>query len=256
MKAITGLISGIGCLLAVSALAAEPVSRTANNGNLVMQDIPPIPEQIVADLNRYQNVRSAGFRDWTVDGKGIYVTTRFGDVSQIHRVDMPGGARYQVTFYKEPIGGVVRQPGGSNVIFTRDAGGSEFSQLFLLNPVDGTTTMLTDGESRNRSTTWDRQGRRVAYMSTRRNGASNDIWMMDPIKARLGAARTMTIATGPSASVNLATAKTMSRRNWKSTQPASLAFERTTFARNSRSTIRVSTPCPGAVRFLSTRWKS
>jgi len=166
--------------VAMSALAAAPVTRTVNNGNLVMEDIPDIPAEIVNDLNRYQNVRSASFREWTEDGRGMYISTRFGDVSQIHRVDMAGGARTQVTFYNEPIGGVTRQPGGRNIIFTRDAGGSEFSQVFLLDPIDGTTTMLTDGESRNRSVQWDRNGRRIAYTSTARNGRSNDLWMMDP----------------------------------------------------------------------------
>jgi len=166
---------------AAGTLSAAEIQRTeANNGNLIMEDIPPIPAEIVDGLNRYQNVRSASFRDWTADGSGMYISTRFGDVSQIHRVDMPGGARHQVTFYKEPIGGVSRQPGGSKVIFTRDAGGSEFSQIFLLDPIDGVTTLLTDGESRNGATLWDREGRRVAYQSTRRNGASNDVWMMDP----------------------------------------------------------------------------
>ena len=40
--------------------------------------------------------------------------------------------------------------------------------------------MLTDGESRNGAVEWDREGRRIAYQSTRRNGASNDVWLMDP----------------------------------------------------------------------------
>jgi dipeptidyl aminopeptidase/acylaminoacyl peptidase len=93
---------------------------------------------------------------------------------------MAGGARRQITFYKEPVGSVTRQPGGSSVIFTRDAGGSEFTQIFQLDPVAGTTKMLTDGESRNGSTAWDRQGRQLAYQSTRRNGASNDVWLMEP----------------------------------------------------------------------------
>ncbi len=180
MRTSVNVLTGMICLFAPYAFAAEPDVRTANNGNLVMQDIPPIPEEIVADLNRYQNVRSATFREWTEDGKGVYISTRFGDVNQIHRVAMPGGARHQITFFDEPVGGVNRQPGGNNVIFTRDAGGSEFSQIFLLDPVDGATTMLTDGESRNGGATWDRDGRRIAYSSTRRNGASNDVWMMDP----------------------------------------------------------------------------
>ena len=181
MKNNLKMMMGGGIVLAATfSLAADVQRVTANNGNLIMEDIPEIPSQIVDDLSRYLNVRSASFRDWTADGKGIYVSTRFGDVNQIHRVDMPGGARKQITFYEEPIGDVTRQPGGSNVLFTRDAGGSEFAQIFLLDPVDGITTMLTDGQSRNGSTVWDRDGRRIAYQSTRRNGASNDVWMMDP----------------------------------------------------------------------------
>ncbi len=164
----------------MSSAGAEPVTRTANNGNLVMEDVPEIPADIVDSLNRYLNVRSASFREWAADGRSLYITTRFADVSQLHRVAMPGGARHQVTFFDEPIGGISRQPGGSSIIFTRDAGGSEFSQVFLLDPVDGATTMLTDGESRNGGVTWDRDGRRIAYTSTARNGAANDLWMMDP----------------------------------------------------------------------------
>ena len=172
-------------LIIFAATAAAPAvadveHRTANDGNLIMEDVPEVPERIVDNLNRYQNVRAANFRDWTEDGKGLYITTRFGDVDQLHRVDMPGGARHQLTFYNEPIGGISRQPDGKRLLFTRDAGGSEFSQIFLLDPETGGAPMLTDGESRNGAAVWDRDGRRIAYQSTRRNGASNDIWMMEP----------------------------------------------------------------------------
>ena len=181
MKTCKNWFTGLTlCLLATIAASADIVSSTANNGNLVMEDVPAIPDEIVAGLNRYQNVRSAAFRDWTQDSDGVYVTTRFGDVRQIHRVDMPGGARTQITFYDEPIGGVTRQPHGTKLAFTRDAGGSEFSQIFMLDPEEGSATMLTDGESRNGAVVWDRDGRRIAYQSTRRNGASNDVWLMDP----------------------------------------------------------------------------
>jgi len=160
-------------------VSADIEQRTANNGNLVMEDIPEIPLSVVTDLNRYQNVRSAGFLDWTQDGQGIYVSTRFGDVSQIHRVAHPGGARQQITFFKEPVGGVQRQPKGQQLIFSMDAGGNEFSQIFLLDPTGADAVMLTDGESRNGAVVWDRLGQRIAYQSTRRNGASNDVWLME-----------------------------------------------------------------------------
>ena len=171
-------------LLAVAALpvafAVDVSLRTANEGQLVMEDVPEIPDDIITGLNRYQNVRSARFRGWQDDGEGIFITTRFADVDQLHRVDMPMGARHQVTYSNEPMGAIAKQKNGSNIIFTRDAGGSEFAQLFLLDPATGNDVMLTDGESRNGSAIWDRDGRRIAYQSTARNGASNDVWLMDP----------------------------------------------------------------------------
>lgn len=157
--------------------------RTLNNGQLVMEDIPEITRAIVSALNRYQNVRTAAFRAWVEDGNGIYVSTRFGDVVSIHRVDMPLGARRQQTFYDEPIGGISRQPGGRRLLFTRDSGGSERAQIFIFDPQTSDAEMLTDGESRNKAAVWNRRGNRIAYQSTRRNGASNDIWIMDPADA-------------------------------------------------------------------------
>jgi dipeptidyl aminopeptidase/acylaminoacyl peptidase len=175
----TLIIALAGFALALPAIA-DVEHRVANNGNLVMEDVPEIPADIVQSLNRYQNVRSASFEAWSGDGESLFIDTRFGDVGQLHRVDMPMGARHQVTFYKEPVGAVARQPGGSKLVFTRDAGGSEFSQIFLLDPDGGDAQLLTDGESRNGAMLWDREGRRLAYQSTRRNGASNDIWLADP----------------------------------------------------------------------------
>ena len=160
--------------------AAEVVKTSANNGELIMEDVPAIPDDVVRSLNRYQNVRSAAFADWAPDGDGIYVTTRFDDVRQLHRVTQPNGARRQLTFYTEPVSGVDRQPNGPKLVFRQDAGGSEFAQLFLFDPATGSAVMLTDGESRNGAVQWDRDGRRFAYQSTRRNGASNDVWIMDP----------------------------------------------------------------------------
>jgi dipeptidyl aminopeptidase/acylaminoacyl peptidase len=175
------MLAGSAALLILSAIASAEVTTTeTNNGNLVMQDVPAIPAALVASLNRYQNVRSASFLDWTQDGNGIFVSTRFGDVNQVHRVGHAGGAREQITFFREPVSSLQRQPGGSKMVFTMDAGGSEFSQIFLLDPAGNEdAAMLTDGESRNNSVVWDRSGQWIAYLSTRRNGASNDVWMMD-----------------------------------------------------------------------------
>ena len=179
-----GAFMPIWVLLLVSSIAfGEVENRTLNDGNLVLEDVPEIPREVFLDLYRFQNVRAAAFRAWTADSQSIYVSTGFGDVDSIHRVDMPLGARRQVTFYEEPVGGIAGQPGTDRLVFTRDAGGSEFAQLFLLDPVTGEAEMLSDGESRNGAVLWDRRGTRITFQSTRRNGASNDVWIMDPESA-------------------------------------------------------------------------
>lgn len=170
----------LALLLLSITLLANSKQSTLNNGNLVLQNIPEIPEQLKLDLNRYQNVRSASFVDWAEDDESIYITTRFGDVSQLHLVRQPAGARYQMTFFKEPIGSVKKKPGSSELSFTMDAGGSEFSQIFMMDPKTGTNHMISDGESRNGQTVWNNSGTKMAYQSTKRNGASNDLWIIDP----------------------------------------------------------------------------
>jgi len=167
-------------LLLPFGAAAEVERRSVHDGNLILEDIPIIPCEIIGGLNRYQNVRSAGFRAWAADGKSLYVSTGFGDVASIHRVDMALGARSQITFYDEPVGGITGQPGKDQLLFTRDTGGSEFAQIFALDIASGEARLLSDGESRNGVMLWDRGGTRIAYQSTRRNGRSNDLWIMDP----------------------------------------------------------------------------
>jgi dipeptidyl aminopeptidase/acylaminoacyl peptidase len=95
---------------------------------------------------------------------------------------MPGGARYQVTFYQEPVGSAEYLPNDPNsFLFTRDSGGNEFAQLFRFDLPSGTATLLTDGgRSQNGGWVWDRTKTKIIYTSTRRNGADRDLWLMDP----------------------------------------------------------------------------
>jgi len=174
------VLSAFLLVLASARLDAQPPPerRTVLDGTVVLEDAPEVPPRIEEALNRYQNVRSAGFVDWTADGRGITIGTRFADVVQIHRVEMPGGARRQLTFYDEPASGISRRPGTEEVLFSMDVGGSEFYQLWLLDPATGEARRLTEGSSRNSGAEWSEDGTRLAWTSTRRNGRSNDVWVM------------------------------------------------------------------------------
>ena len=158
-------------------IISEVTSTPLNNGRLILEDIPVIPQRISDDISRYQNIRSGSFQNFNEDGTEMYISTRFGNVSQLHKVKKPGGARFQLTYFEEPIGSINRQPDGEVIAFTMDAKGNENAQVFILNPKNGEYKMLTDGISRNGSPVWSEDGEKIAYRSNKRNGASNDVWI-------------------------------------------------------------------------------
>ena len=149
--------------------------------NLVAEGVPAIPPELRADAGRYLEFRSASFSSWHPVRREMLVSTRFADAPQLHLVKLPGGARRQLTFTPEPVGGGSFQPkSGESIVFAQDSGGGEFYQLHRYDLADGRITLLTDGKSRNSGPTWARSGKWFAYTSTRRNGKDNDVHVIQP----------------------------------------------------------------------------
>ncbi len=149
--------------------------------NLVTENIPTFTPELRADVGRYLEFRGAAFSSWHPQRREMLIVTRFADTPQLHLVKAPGGARRQLTFLPEPVaGGSFRPKTGECIVFSQDAGGGEFFQLYRYDLVDGKITRLTDGKSRNTGAHWSRTGQQLAYTSTRRNGKDNDIYVIDP----------------------------------------------------------------------------
>jgi dipeptidyl aminopeptidase/acylaminoacyl peptidase len=146
-------------------------------GNLVLDGIPETPDSVVEALNRYQHARIASLRSWLPDGRGILITTRFGETYQIHRVAQPGGARIQTTFFSEPTTEATASPNPqrNGYIFRSDIGGSENYQLLYHDMDTGISRRITSGEGRNGAALWSNDGNRFAYYTTRRNGRDWDV---------------------------------------------------------------------------------
>jgi dipeptidyl aminopeptidase/acylaminoacyl peptidase len=177
--------AALAALATLSPSAQGPQQRIiAPADNLVVEGVPPIPASLADEVRRYTEARGAGFADWHPAKREMLVSTRFGNTAQIHHVRMPGGARTQLTFFNEPVRAATFEPtGGRYFIFGRDVGGNEFVQLYRYDAADGTITLLTDGgRSQNGGVIWSTKGDRIAYGSTRRNGADRDVYVMDPAK--------------------------------------------------------------------------
>ena len=153
------------------------------NENLVLEGLPPIPQRIMAEVERYTEFRGAGLRSWHPTRREMLIATRFGDTAQVHQVQFPLGSRKQLTFFSERVSGATYQPTtGDYFVFSKDAGGNEFAQNYRYDLDSKTVTLLTDGESKNTRGIWSPRGDRMVYTSTRRNGQDWDLYVIDPLE--------------------------------------------------------------------------
>ncbi|MDP4605282.1 MAG: prolyl oligopeptidase family serine peptidase [Erythrobacter sp.] len=157
---------------------AAPAPAVPIPAALTAEAMPPIPLAMADRVRPYLEARGAGFAGWDPNSRAILISTRFANVNQLHRVDMPLGARTQISFEAEPVSGGYAPTKGDIILVTKDRGGDEYYQLHTLK--DGRLTLLTDGKSRNQPGAWSKDGTLIGYSSTARNGVDSDLYVMDP----------------------------------------------------------------------------
>ncbi|MBX3745186.1 MAG: prolyl oligopeptidase family serine peptidase [Verrucomicrobiae bacterium] len=170
--------------LALALALTAAVAQAAPVPDQVVADgIPALPGGLAERVAPYLEFRIASFQDWHPQRRNVLLTTRFADTAQLHLVQLPGGARRQLTFLPDPVASGTFLPGdGSRIVFQQDTGGGEFFQLFRLDRDTGDITLLTDGKSRNTFPRWAQDSRQLAYASTRRTGRDTDFYRLDPVQ--------------------------------------------------------------------------
>ncbi len=170
--------------LPIAVLRAADAPDPRRPSAIETNGVPPIPDELWQRLRQYQNMRSASFQDWSPDGKGILITTRFGNLSQLHRVYEPGGRREQITFFDEPVSGnFIPQVQDGAVLMTMSRGGDENDQVLLLDQAKFRTLLLTDGKSRHSLDAVRHDGSQVIIGGNQRNGRDTDLYIADPRQA-------------------------------------------------------------------------
>jgi dipeptidyl aminopeptidase/acylaminoacyl peptidase len=160
-----------------AAIALPRVER----GNLTFDNIPEPAAGLSEKLDAYLNARQATPLGFSPKGQ-LLITTRFGDVDQLHLVEHPAGERRQLTFLREPItqAAFSPNPGRSAYVYLKDVGGDENAQLYYQRLGEPTAKLLTDGKSLNGGPVWSNSGREVAFFTTARDGVSHDIDIVEP----------------------------------------------------------------------------
>lgn len=162
-----------------TTVRAQSAPGRVERGTLIYDGIPDASGTEQAGLQRYLESRSASLAGWLANGD-LLIATRFANTAQLHRVRAPLGMREQVTFETEPVSLAEPNPFSPDVVlFGKDVGGNENTQLHLLDLKSGTAKRLTDGKSLHGTPVWAHDGKRLAFHGNGRDGRSYDIYVAD-----------------------------------------------------------------------------
>jgi len=158
------------------------------NENLRVEGIPPIPASLAAEVAAYTEFRPRSLASWHPQRLEMVVSTRAKNTVQLFAVDRAGGTLRQLTDFDEPVRSGGWWPAKPDVlVFGRDAGGNEQSQLFRLDPGAKAPVLLTDANRTHGVVGMNRARDRLLVSSTdvdksaRRENPSIDLSLLDPL---------------------------------------------------------------------------
>jgi dipeptidyl aminopeptidase/acylaminoacyl peptidase len=136
----------------------------------------------VADelLTRLLGARSSVIADVAADGSELLVRCDDTGSMQVYRLPAIGGARIQLTFLDEPVSSARYIPGTDDVVIAVDRGGNENYQLWLVDRDGGELrALLVEENIKHDLGDVSRDGRLIAFTSTKRNGVDIDVYLLD-----------------------------------------------------------------------------
>jgi dipeptidyl aminopeptidase/acylaminoacyl peptidase len=181
------LALAVASLAAACATAPEPA--VAPNENLKVEGIPPIPASLAAKVAPYTEFRPRFLASWHPVKHELVVTTRANNTAQLFDVRAPLAAPVQLTDFAEPVRNGAWWPAKPDtLLFVRDAGGNERSQLYRLDPGAKAPVLLTDDARQHQILAINRARDRLLVGSTdvdqpgvRRESPTLDVTVLDPL---------------------------------------------------------------------------
>ena len=186
------LLRCVGATLAITASQIIHAQFLAPASNLVLEGVPPIPNELVTKIQPYTDFKRSTMAAWHPTKPGILIRTRASNTNQLHLVATPGSAPEQLTDFADAVfDGSFQPKKGEYVLFEKSSGGDEAFRIYRLDLATQTVTPITSLSSeRERASTpaWNRKGDRIVYSTVTldRNNASRmaitKAYIADPLK--------------------------------------------------------------------------
>ena len=157
----------VGALFALAVATAFAQDVVTPNANLLADGIPAIPKAIADKVSLYTEFRGFGFVGWHPKERSMLVRHREqgANIAQIYWLKSPGGKLEQITDFPDPVSTASFAPHhGSYIVYGRDAGGNEATQVFRMDLATRLSTLLSNPDERS-AYTWSKKGDRLLIES-------------------------------------------------------------------------------------------
>lgn len=162
-------------------MATLPVhAAREERGTLTFDGVSQASPALVARITPWLAGRSATVAGWLPDG-ALLVTTRFGEIGQLHRVAAPLGAREQLTFDDDPvISAAASAASGAAGVAYVTAGPGAVPQLRALRFADRTTPRIAAPRVQPGALVWSPDGKTVVFQAASADGVHQEILAFEP----------------------------------------------------------------------------
>jgi dipeptidyl aminopeptidase/acylaminoacyl peptidase len=131
-------------------------------------------------FSRYLNIREAYGPSFSPNGKRVAFLTNITGVPQVWVIDDSGGWPDQITFHDERVSQARFSPTANQLVFSRDIGGNENAQIYLVNSDGSEERRLTHSDDvMHIFGSWSYDGRQISYTANRRDRSKFDVYVQN-----------------------------------------------------------------------------
>jgi dipeptidyl aminopeptidase/acylaminoacyl peptidase len=191
----SALAAGWSLLSPAFALAQTPLALVPPAA-MKIDGVPAISQALATDIAPYGDFAATRFIGWHPVEQDMLIVRRAGNTNQLFLLADPMGKPVQLTRSREPVRGAAFEPKrGDYILFSRDVGGDEATQIYRLDPKTLQEVQLTPNGELHSVGPWNTaldkviitarpldRGNGNSISNARRDQALVDVYAIDPLQ--------------------------------------------------------------------------
>ncbi|HEV2022789.1 MAG TPA: S9 family peptidase [Terriglobales bacterium] len=167
-------------LFSLALLLTLSVPAAAQSAALASPAAPVLRSAGRYGMERYLNIRSASRPSYAPNTDDIAYLTAVTEVNQVWKHPARGGWPEQLTFFNDRVLDVEWSPRGDLILLTKDQGGDERGQLYVMDPEGESIEALTSNPKViHQFGGFSRDGAWICYSSNERSERLFDVYVME-----------------------------------------------------------------------------